>query len=104
MSNDQLKLDADALDGFTTQLNGLIQEGSTTLFPASFQGGLGDPGLENVVADVANTDLRVGQRLNSYLTALARLTAASAKSTRDLDHQLATQVTSAPHMRLKEFD
>lgn len=78
MSDDELKLDADALDSFTSQLHGLIQDGSATLFPASFYGGLGDAGVENVVSDMASTDLQIGQRFNSYLIALADLTAATA--------------------------
>ncbi len=92
MSNDNLKMDADALDGFTTQLNNLMRYESATLFPASFQGEMGDSGVENAIADMANTDLTIGQRLNNYLSALAGLTGASAKATRDMDKQLADSV------------
>lgn len=89
MSSDSLKMDADALDGFTTQLNNLMRYESATLFPASFQGEMGDSGVENAMADMANSDLAIGQRLNNYLSALAGLTGASAKAARDMDQQLA---------------
>jgi hypothetical protein len=92
MSSDNLKMDADALDGFTTQLNDLMRYESATLFPASFQGEMGDSGVESAVADMAATDLTIGQRLDNYLSALAGLTGASAKATRDMDHQLANAV------------
>ena len=56
-----------------------------------------------VVSDMANNDLLIGQRLNSYLTALADLTAASAKATRDLDQKLSTEATAPAHTRWKEL-
>jgi len=56
MSSDNLKMDADALDGFTTQLNDLMRYESATLFPASFQGEMGDSGVESAVADMAAKD------------------------------------------------
>lgn len=89
MSDDTLKLDADALDGFTTQLTNLIRYESATMFPSSFQGEMGDGGVENAISDMASTDLAIGQRLDNYLSALAGLTGASAKATRDMDQQLA---------------
>ena len=92
MSSDNLKMDADALDGFTTQLNDLMRYESATLFPATFQGEMGDSGVENAVADMASTDLTIGRRLNDYLSALAGLTGSSAKATRDMDKQLANTV------------
>lgn len=92
MSSDNLKMDADALDGFTTQLNDLMRYESATLFPASFQGEMGDSGVENAVSDMATTDLAIGQRLDNYLSTLAGLTGASAKATRDMDQQLANTV------------
>jgi hypothetical protein len=92
MSNDNLKMDADALDGFTTRLNDLMRYESATLFPASFQGEMGDGGVESAVADMASTDLTIGQRLDNYLSALAGLTGASAKATRDMDQQMANAV------------
>lgn len=92
MSDDNLKMDADALDGFTTQLNNLMRYESATLFPASFQGEMGDAGVENAISDLANSDLAIGQRLNNYLSALAGLTGAGAKATRDMDQQLANAV------------
>jgi hypothetical protein len=103
MSNDQLKVYTEALDTFTSQLRALIQDGSATLFPASFHGGLGNSDVESVVSDMANNDLLIGQRLNSYLTALADLTAASAKATRDLDQKLSTEATAPAHTRWKEL-
>lgn len=65
MSDDTLKLDADALDGFTTQLTNLIRDESATMFPASFQGEMGDGGVENAISDMASTDLTIGRRLDN---------------------------------------
>ena len=103
MSDDNLKMDADALDGFTTQLTNLMRYESATLFPASFQGEMGDSGVENAVSDMANTDLSIGQRLNNYLSALAGLTGASAKATRDMDKQLAEAANNPPHGKLAQL-
>jgi hypothetical protein len=101
MSDDTLKMDADALDGFTTQLTNLMRYESATMFPASFHGEMGDGGVENAVSDMANTDLAIGQRLNNYLSALAGLTGSSAKATRDMDQQLANAVP--PHGKLAQL-
>ena len=57
MSDDNLKMDADALDGLTAQLNSLIRDGSATMFPASFHGEMGDGGVENAISDMASTDM-----------------------------------------------
>lgn len=103
MSDDNLKMDADALDGFTAQLNSLIRDSSATMFPASFHGEMGDGGVENAISDMASTDLSIGQRLNNYLSALAGLTSASAKATRDMDKQLADSVNNPPHGKLAQL-
>jgi len=89
MSDDNLQMDADALDGFTTQLNNLMQYEAATMFPPSVQGQLGDAGVEGAVSDLAGSDLAIGRGLKNYLSALAGLTGASAKATRDMDQQLA---------------
>jgi len=48
----------------------------------------GAPRVRNVRVDAGSA----GQRLDNYLSALAGLTGASAKATRDMDHQLANAV------------
>lgn len=103
MSDDTLKMDADALDGFTTQLTDLMRYESATMFPASFAGQMGDSGVENAISDMANTDLSVGQRLNNYLSALAGLTDASAKASRAMDQQLADSANNPPHGKLAQL-
>ena len=103
MSDDNLKMDADALDGFTTQLNNLMRYESATMFPASFHGEMGDGGVEAAVSDMANTDLSIGQRLNSYLSALAGLTGASASATRVMDQQLADAAKNPLHGKLAQL-
>ena len=89
MPNNDLRMDADALDGFTSQLNDLMRYESATMFPDSFRGQMGDSGVENAISDMAATELSIGRLLNNYLATLAALTGASAQATRDLDKQLA---------------
>lgn len=94
MSNDQLHMDADALDGFTSQFNNLIHYESATLFPLSLKDQMGDDGVENTLADLANSDTNIDQRLSNYLGMLAEITGAAAQATRDLDQKLAQQANT----------
>jgi hypothetical protein len=88
MSDDRLHLDSDALDGFTSQLNGLMSDTSAALYPDWMSGSAGDPEIESFLVWLAALDLQVGQRLRAYLTALADLTSASANAAADLDRRL----------------
>ncbi|WP_194923096.1 hypothetical protein [Catenulispora pinisilvae] len=96
MSNDVLQMDADAMDGFSAQLRDLMQCEFDSLYPDTISGGMGGIDAEHALADLANTTTLIGQRLDSYLSALAKLADASAQAARAMDQNLAAGANSLP--------
>lgn len=96
MPNDVLQMNADAMDGFCSQLQDLMDCETLSLYPDTMRGGMGGIDAEHALADLANTTTLIGQHLDSYLSALARLAGASAQTARDLDQKLAAGAGNLP--------
>ncbi|NUS06723.1 MAG: hypothetical protein HOV97_29680 [Nonomuraea sp.] len=89
-----LYVDSRALRGFTDQLNRLTSDFGTPVYES------GAPSsVDEELRDLAGADKTCGERLNNFLTSLARYTDAAATAAEQLDENLAKVPDSAAGSR-----